>query len=163
LKPEANGYRRVKVAGKLCQLHRVVYEHLRGPIPKGRDLDHLCRNHGCCNPDHLDPVTEQENLLRGETLAAANAVKTHCPRGHAYSGENLILRSNGRRACRECAQEHSRRYREQHAAERRERARRRRAEKPDYDRRYREANRQRHIEYMRAYRARKKAAQQALV
>lgn len=45
--------------------HRLVYEHLIGPIPDGLQLDHLCRNTCCCNPEHLEPVTQKENLRRG--------------------------------------------------------------------------------------------------
>lgn len=45
--------------------HRYYYEQLVGPIPEGHDLDHLCRNPRCCNPDHLEPVTRSENLRRG--------------------------------------------------------------------------------------------------
>lgn len=45
--------------------HRVVYEMLVGPIPEGLQLDHLCRNRGCTRPDHLEPVTQAENLRRG--------------------------------------------------------------------------------------------------
>jgi hypothetical protein len=45
--------------------HRFAYEMLVGPIPEGLELDHLCRNRGCVNPDHLEPVTRQVNVLRG--------------------------------------------------------------------------------------------------
>jgi len=46
-------------------VHRVVYQMLVGPVPEGMDLDHLCRNRACCNPDHLEPVTRSENNRRG--------------------------------------------------------------------------------------------------
>ena len=45
--------------------HRYVYERERGPIPDDLTLDHLCRNPGCVNPDHLEPVTSAENTRRG--------------------------------------------------------------------------------------------------
>lgn len=65
--------------------HRWSYLQLVGPIPDGLQLDHLCRNTACVNPKHLEPVTIRENLLRGETHAAANARKTACARGnHPY-------------------------------------------------------------------------------
>ena len=52
---------------------------------------------------HVEPVTTRENLLRGETLAAANVAKTHCPQGHAYTNNNILWKRGGRtRACREC-------------------------------------------------------------
>jgi hypothetical protein len=82
--------------------HRVVYEELVGPVPTGKDLDHLCRNRACVNPDHLQPVSRRENLLRGQTIVARQVRRTHCPRGHEYT-ENTYLYRNMRycRACRE--------------------------------------------------------------
>lgn len=83
--------------------HRAVYRAAVGPIPEGLDLDHLCRNRGCVNPAHLEPVTHRVNLLRGETIVAANAAKTHCRHGHPLAGDNLYVRPDGKgRDCREC-------------------------------------------------------------
>ena len=45
--------------------HRVYYERHVGPVPEGLELDHLCRNPGCVNPEHLEPVTHAENIRRG--------------------------------------------------------------------------------------------------
>lgn len=87
--------------------HRVAYETMRGPIPDGLTLDHLCRNRGCVNPWHLEPVTSRENTLRGISPAAVNARLTHCKRGHPLSGDNLRLvqSPSGKRgrSCRTCA------------------------------------------------------------
>lgn len=82
--------------------HRIAYTLLRGPIPEGMTLDHLCRNKSCVNPDHLDPCTRGENTLRGDTISTRNKLKTHCPKGHPYSGENLRYSPLGARMCREC-------------------------------------------------------------
>jgi hypothetical protein len=82
--------------------HRVSYELLVGPIPQGLQLDHLCRNRRCINPAHLEPVTSRENTMRGETVAAANASRDHCPSGHPYSDSNTIALGKGGRKCREC-------------------------------------------------------------
>jgi hypothetical protein len=81
--------------------HRFAYELLVGPIPPGLHLDHLCRVPWCVNPEHLEPVTVRENLLRGLTIPAANAGKTHCPQGHPYDDANTY-RWGGSRHCRAC-------------------------------------------------------------
>jgi hypothetical protein len=89
-------------AKKHLLVHRVSYEIHVGPIPEGLTLDHLCRVRRCCNPTHLEPVTLRENVLRGETLAAANAAKGRCPQGHEYTPENTYVYRRGR-ACRICS------------------------------------------------------------
>lgn len=61
-----DGYGKVSVNGRMKMAHRAVYEIFMGPIPEGLVLDHLCRNRRCCNPLHMEPVTVQENTLRGE-------------------------------------------------------------------------------------------------
>lgn len=90
--------------------HRLVYEHFRGAIGDGLQLDHLCRNRMCLNPDHLEPVSCRENLLRGETLAALNLAKTRCAHGHEFVQENIYLTARGSRRCRACHRENQRAY-----------------------------------------------------
>jgi hypothetical protein len=51
--------------GRTLMAHRFFWEQRNGPVPEGLDLDHLCRVRACCNPDHLEPVTRRENVLRG--------------------------------------------------------------------------------------------------
>lgn len=84
--------------------HRGAYELLVGPIPEGLQIDHLCRVIECCNPEHLEPVTQLVNIQRG-----SRAMKTHCKRGHPLSGDNLrIAKARGgqtRRNCRTCQRE----------------------------------------------------------
>lgn len=107
-----NGYGRVWLGGKAPLLvHRVAYSVLVGPIPEGLTIDHLCRQPSCVNPAHLEPVTQRENLLRGETIAAHNARKTHCSRGHEFTPENTALRKDKNgclcRRCRQCERAHA--------------------------------------------------------
>lgn len=82
--------------------HRFSYEFFRGPIPEGLQIDHRCRTRSCVNPDHLEPVTNQENVRRG--WASGERTVTHCKRGHELSGDNLYL-AEGRRHCRTCRAE----------------------------------------------------------
>lgn len=99
-----NGYGVLGVAGRTKKAHRVAYEMLVGLIPTGLQLDHLCRNRKCVHPDHLEPVTAQENVRRGQSpiiAAQRQKAKTHCPRGHEYSEENTAI-YNGSRCCRTC-------------------------------------------------------------
>lgn len=108
------GYGRVRKDRKEKVAHRVAYELLVGPIPEGLVLDHLCNNRWCVNPDHLEPVTQHENIIRGEGLAAKNRLKTHCPNGHRYDTRNTWIRydrESGRpfRQCRKCYRQWSKR------------------------------------------------------
>lgn len=51
-------------AGRSARAHRYVYEQLVGPIPDGMVLDHLCCRKTCVNPEHLEAVSQRENVLR---------------------------------------------------------------------------------------------------
>lgn len=98
-----NGYGVTSFHGENCYVHRLLYEHFVGPIPEGLVLDHIvCDNPPCANFAHLRVCTDGENTLRSNNPIAANARKTHCNRGHPYSGDNLLLRANGDRKCRTC-------------------------------------------------------------
>lgn len=98
----SGGYGHVQVGGAVRETHSVVYELVRGAVPRGLQLDHLCRLRCCVNPEHLEPVTRKENILRGTSQQAANAHKIHCGHGHELSGTNVRITRNGRRACRAC-------------------------------------------------------------
>jgi len=99
-----NGYGQFWLGGTVVKAHRFAYVITKGRIPKSLVVDHLCRNRACVNPDHLELVTNKENLLRGEGWAAVRARKTHCPQGHPYTGDNILIGKKGiGRSCRTCS------------------------------------------------------------
>ena len=83
--------------GKSVLAHRYSYLLLRGEIPVGLHLDHLCRTPPCVNPAHLEPVSPAENVRRG-----IRATSPHCRYGHAYTAVNTLRRARGGRECRIC-------------------------------------------------------------
>lgn len=89
--------------GRQVRPHRFMWELMRGPIPPGLTIDHLCRNKRCVNPDHMEVVTFGENTLRGNAWSGVNKRKTHCNHGHPFSGENLAITPQGYRSCRACS------------------------------------------------------------
>jgi len=120
--PSTGGYCQVSEGGQLRQVHSVVYEHYKGPVPAGLELDHLCRVRRCCNPAHLEPVTHLENIRRGrlaevqrERVTALNRVrhldKVVCINGHPYVPENIGIH-HGYRYCRTCCRIRSAQRRE---------------------------------------------------
>lgn len=98
------GYSQITVRRKKTSGHRAAYMLLKGEIPHDMVIDHLCRTRACVNPEHMELVTNKENLLRGEGFSAVNAKKTHCPQGHSYSEENTYM-LRGYRNCRTCMRE----------------------------------------------------------
>jgi hypothetical protein len=87
--------------GKTILAHRYSYELFFGKIPEGMQIDHLCRNKCCVNPSHMEVVTPRVNVLRGDTVVAKNAMKTHCLRGHPFDRENTGISHDGR-YCKTC-------------------------------------------------------------
>ena len=107
--------------------HRLMYEVVKGPIPNGLTIDHLCRVRNCCNPDHLEAVTQSENVKRGTGIKILSEfhltnpedararqkkatkvsqeiakAKTHCKMGHKYTPETTQLSKEGWRTCKVC-------------------------------------------------------------
>lgn len=109
-----SGYGVIAINSRATPAHRVSYQEFIGPIPEGLQLDHLCRVRHCVNPEHLEPVTQRENILRAPyTAIDLQREKTHCPQGHSYIGENLyIAPKTGGRGCRVCRSSHASRYRQ---------------------------------------------------
>ncbi len=115
-KVTTHGYGKVFQDGRLQSVHRLAYQELVGEIPDGLLIDHTCHkpeecaggtscpHRSCCNPAHMEPVTNHENIMRGNTPAARHAAKTHCPQGHPYDEVNTrirVTRTGFARACRQ--------------------------------------------------------------
>jgi hypothetical protein len=106
---DRHGYGKIFVTkGRTALTHRFVYQLCNGAIPEGLQLDHLCRNRACFNPEHLEPVTCGENLRRGW---AARGGPPACKNGHEYDEANTYTSPTGRRDCRICIRERVQRYR----------------------------------------------------
>jgi HNH endonuclease len=102
--------------GRLIGAHRFIKVVETGQaIPKKLEPDHLCRNTWCVNPQHSEIVTRKINLSRSPTASTLNAAKTHCPRGHPLSGNNVRTkrgRYGDQRVCVICDREHCRLFRQ---------------------------------------------------
>lgn len=119
----ANGYGRIAYQGRPQQAHRLAYEAKFGPVPRDLVIDHLCRVRSCINPDHMEPVTQTINKLRGFGFSAINARKTVCKYGHPFDAKNTgVTRLHGRvvgRYCHTCNRAHAARVRAARQAARR--------------------------------------------
>lgn len=96
------GYGSISVDGKMAKIHRVSFEHFKGEIRKGLQIDHLCRVRHCANPTHLEAVTQRENIMRGDGICSKNAKKTSCRNGHEYNQGHVYIYPGGRRLCMTC-------------------------------------------------------------
>lgn len=101
-----NGYGRFRVGNKKVSAHRFSYELVYGPISKGKIIMHTCDNPSCVNPSHLRLGTQSQNMADASSKKRLmNQKKTHCPYGHLYEGNNLIIvetRSGIGRQCGLC-------------------------------------------------------------
>lgn len=88
------GYGKMGARNGETLAHRNSYREFVGPIPQGLEIDHLCKVRCCVNPLHLQVVTHQQNVARGNyatTPNHRNRRKTQCKRGHELAGENLKI------------------------------------------------------------------------
>jgi hypothetical protein len=112
----SHGYGQVHYERKMHTVHRLLYMLLVGPVPEGLQLDHLCRNRPCCNPEHLEIVTHRQNSLRDTGAPAHNAKKIACPQGHPYDRTS----KRGYRFCSICTREYGKQYRKKNIEQIRE-------------------------------------------
>lgn len=105
------GYSNFNFGQKTFMVHRFMYTLLRGKIPEGKDLDHLCRTRRCINPTHLEAVTRQENINRGigpKILKNRHDTQTHCKYGHLLSEDNVYRWGKLQaRTCKACYRAHT--------------------------------------------------------
>lgn len=115
---QAPGYGWAYFDGEGHTAHTLAYRALRGDIPAGTELDHTCKTKACCNPDHLEPVTHQENCRRTYQREAT------CRVGRHPLSQNSHRVERGWRICIECKREADKRYYEKNRAKICERMRR---------------------------------------
>src|SRR6266850_7192766 len=104
----ADNYRKFKE----FVVHRLIYLLLVGPIPKNKELDHLCRVRLCCNPKHVEAVTHQVNNNRGFGPSGINSRKRFCKRGHEFTPKNTcyLMNPGRKRRCRTCWRDYMAKY-----------------------------------------------------
>lgn len=100
---DEDGYGKFRIPGVgVKSTHIIAWELEHGrTVPRGWHVDHLCRIRRCCNADHLEAKPQSDNTAEGRSPTAVNKAKTHCPKGHEYTEENIRWHS-GRRECRAC-------------------------------------------------------------
>jgi hypothetical protein len=112
-----NNYGLTRLNNRWVMAHRAVWEHYRGPILEGLQIDHMCGSRLCCNVDHLRVVTPRENTLSEltNTTAALHRRKTHCP----LCGSEYTVSSDGHRYCKPCNRRNQTAYQRRYRAAKR--------------------------------------------
>lgn len=102
---KSHPYGRFNVFGSASQAHRISLQEFGVIVPPDLVVDHLCRNTLCVRPNHLEVVTQDENMKRG-----TRASGTHCKNGHEYTPDNTRIQTRGDkrvRLCRTCRRGYS--------------------------------------------------------
>jgi hypothetical protein len=97
-----DGYGLTTIDKKTRGAHCVLFEIVKGPIPEGLELDHLCRVRRCVNPDHCEPVTHAVNCQRADHTNNAMSRRTACPQGHPLVDGNIVVSLFKRLGHRKC-------------------------------------------------------------
>lgn len=122
---DKDGYGKFSTAGKNHGAHRWAFEHWVRKLEPGEVPDHECLIRHCVNWEHMEAVTNAENVRRGyQRRGVLFDEKTHCKHEHALTPENVYTNPQGRKSCRTCTriatkqwQDHERRMREPVVAE----------------------------------------------
>lgn len=110
-----DGYGQFLYHGKMCRSHRIAYTWIKGEIPVGFELDHVCRNRKCVNPEHLEAVDHRTNSIRAMIATGVKAGATHCVNGHPFNDANTGIRKTGSgRYCKVCSRRSGDRSYEKH-------------------------------------------------
>lgn len=112
-----DGYGRAALpghSGGMALAHRISWLLTNGEIPSGMQVLHRCDNRQCVRPDHLFLGTQADNIkdMWAKGRQKKPEFKTHCHHGHELAGSNLYVYPDGERACRVCATEAMRNWRE---------------------------------------------------
>lgn len=94
----SEGYGNFSYKGKTVSAHRLSYEFIKGEIDPGKEIDHLCKNKSCVNPEHLESVAHKINISRASFYGR---FKTKCKNGHDLIEGNIFYSGENRR-CRIC-------------------------------------------------------------
>jgi hypothetical protein len=82
------GYGQIWMNGRMRRVHRIAYLLTFGPLPADKQIDHLCRERACLNPEHMQVVSNRENVARGNGPGALAARTNRCKNGHEFTPEN---------------------------------------------------------------------------
>lgn len=96
------GYGQFWFDGRLRPAHRWSYERFVGPVPENLTVHHTCEVKACVNPEHLQPLTQRDNVMASDGPARRNSLKTHCSAGHLLVPPNMYKNKYGWRVCRAC-------------------------------------------------------------